>query len=74
MTIRQSCKDDSDPISLLCEEAIVLILESMSSLTQTETLPVRYRLGRVTPSDIIVAANVPPHRNFAMDEYSFRQE
>jgi len=32
MTIRQSVKDDSGPISLLCEDAIVRILENMSVL------------------------------------------
>jgi len=41
MTIQQSCKDDSDPISLLCEEAIGQILESASSLAQTEMVPIR---------------------------------
>ena len=74
MTIQQSCKDDSDPTSLSCEEAIVRILDSMSSLTQTEMVPIRHSLGRVTSFDIIAAANVPPHKNSAMDGYAFRQE
>lgn len=74
MTVQQSCEDDSDPTSLSCEEAIVRILDSMSSLTQTEMVPIRHSLGRVTSFDIIAAANVPPHKNSAMDGYAFRQE
>ena len=73
MIIQQSCKDDSDPTSLSCEEAVVRILESMSSLTQTEMMPIRDSLGRVTSSDVVAAANVPPHKNSAMDGYAFRQ-
>jgi hypothetical protein len=41
MTIQQSCKDDSDPISLLCEEVLGRNLESVSSLARTEMVPIR---------------------------------
>tara|TARA_B110000438_G_scaffold290163_1_gene325572 strand:- start:767 stop:1912 length:1146 start_codon:yes stop_codon:yes gene_type:complete len=37
-------------------------------------VPIRHSLGRVTSFDIIAAANVPPHKNSAMDGYAFRQE
>jgi len=44
VTIQQSCKDDFDPISLLCEEIIGRILESVSSLARTEMMPIRQTL------------------------------
>ena len=74
MTIQQSCKDDSDPISLLCEEIIGRILESVSSLARTEMMPIRQTLQQVTFYDIIVAANVPPQKKFIMNGCAFRQE
>jgi molybdopterin molybdotransferase len=65
-----SCMDDFDPESLLPDEALAKIFESISAITETESLPIRDALNRVLATDINSEINVPSGRNSAMDGYA----
>ncbi|TDJ70137.1 MAG: molybdopterin molybdotransferase MoeA [Proteobacteria bacterium] len=69
-----SCEDDYDPASLTCDEALERILETVSAVTDTETLAVRDALGRVLAEPVISAIDVPSHTNSAMDGYAVRAD
>ncbi len=69
-----SCDDDYDSDSLTCDQAVARILGAVSSVSETETLPVREALDRVLAKPVISKIDVPSHTNSAMDGYAMRAE
>ncbi len=65
-----SCKDDFDPSSLDADVARQKILENITPVAGTETLPVRETVGRVLAREIVSPINVPSGTNSAMDGYA----
>ncbi len=65
-----SCMDDYDPNSILPDEALKRIFDTISTITETESIPVRETLGRVLATNITSEINVPSGRNSAMDGYA----
>lgn len=69
-----SCDDDYDSTSLTCDEALHRILDAVSPVSGSETLPVREAYGRVLAVPVISTIDVPSHTNSAMDGYAVRAE
>lgn len=69
-----SCMDDFDPNSILPSQALDKIFETLSPITETETLPIRAALYRVLANNIHSEINVPSGRNSAMDGYAVKSE
>ena len=67
-----SCEDELNTGLLTVAEAQARILEAVTALTATETLPLRETLGRVLAEKIVSPINVPSHTNSAMDGYAVR--
>ncbi len=67
-----SCMDDFDPNSITPDVALENIFNSIKSISNTETVPVRDALGRVLANDIKSEINVPSGRNSAMDGYAVK--
>lgn len=67
-----SCMDDFDPASLDATQALQQILNTITSLSDTEQLPIRDTLGRTLAENINSNINVPGHTNSAMDGYAIR--
>jgi molybdopterin molybdotransferase len=67
-----NCDDDYDPTSLTCDEALGRILDAVSAISDTVTLPVREALGRVLAQPVVSPIDVPSHTNSAMDGYAVR--
>lgn len=65
-----SCMDDYDPNSILPDEALRRIFDTISAITETESIPIRETLGRVLATNITSEINVPSGRNSAMDGYA----
>ncbi len=65
-----SCMDDFDPASLDANQALQRILNTISSISETEKSPIRESLGRTLAEDITSNINVPGHTNSAMDGYA----
>ena len=65
-----SCMDDFDPNSITPDVALENIFDSIKSISETESVPVREALGRVLANDIKSEINVPSGRNSAMDGYA----
>ncbi len=65
-----SCMDDYDPNSILPDEALRRIFDTISTITETESIPIRETLGRVLATNITSEINVPSGRNSAMDGYA----
>ncbi|MEJ2115895.1 MAG: molybdopterin molybdenumtransferase MoeA, partial [Gammaproteobacteria bacterium] len=65
-----SCMDDFDPTSMDAKQALQLILNQVSSLTQTIKIPIREALSRTLAEDIFSMIDVPGHTNSAMDGYA----
>tara|TARA_R110002072_G_scaffold97995_2_gene215772 strand:+ start:55659 stop:56927 length:1269 start_codon:yes stop_codon:yes gene_type:complete len=65
-----SCMDDYDPNSILPDEALKRIFNTISATTETESIPIREALGRVLALNITSEINVPSGRNSAMDGYA----
>ena len=65
-----SCMDDFDPASLDADRALQQILNTISSTSESEVLPIRETLGRTLAEDITSKINVPGHTNSAMDGYA----
>ncbi|WP_417820100.1 gephyrin-like molybdotransferase Glp [Terasakiella sp.] len=60
--------DDMMPLP----EARRKISETVKSIAQTTSLPLRQCVGKILAEDIISPRNVPPHDNSAMDGYALR--
>lgn len=69
-----SCMDDFDPNSILPNEALERIFNTISSISETEIIPIRDALGRVLATNITSSINVPSGRNSAMDGYAVNSE
>ena len=54
-----SCMDDYDPNSILPDEALRRIFDTISAITEAESVPIREALSRVLASNIISEINVP---------------
>lgn len=67
-----SCEDEHQPGLLTVAEAQARILDGVTAVTETETLPVRDALGRVLAQDVMSPIDVPSHTNSAMDGYAVR--
>ena len=67
-----SCEDELNTGLLSVAEAQALILEGVTAVTETETLPLRAVLGRVLAQDVTSPIDVPSHTNSAMDGYAVR--
>ncbi len=67
-----SCMDDFDPESLSADAALARVLESVSAVSGTETLPIREALNRVLAEDVKSGIDVPAKANSAMDGYAVR--
>jgi molybdopterin molybdotransferase len=67
-----SCEDELNTGLLTVAEAQARILEGVTPVAATESLPVRDALGRVLAEDIVSPIDVPSHTNSAMDGYAVR--
>jgi molybdopterin molybdotransferase len=67
-----SCKDENQTGLLTVTEAQARILDGVTAVTETETLPVRDALGRVLAQAVTSPIDVPSHTNSAMDGYAIR--
>ena len=65
-----SCMDDFDPESLVPEQALQLIMDSLKPVQETEQFSIREALNRVLAEDIKSTINVPSGTNSAMDGYA----
>jgi len=68
------CEDELNTGLLTVTEAQARILDSVTAVDGTESLPVREALGRVLAVDIVSPIDVPSHTNSAMDGYAVRAE
>ena len=72
LTHNSSCMDDFDPASLDAKQALMKIMDSVSELQETETVPIRDALGRLVAKEVRSKVNVPGHTNSAMDGYAIQ--
>ena len=68
------CEDELNTGLLTVDEARTRILDSVTAVGETESLPVREALGRVLAEDVVSPIDVPSHTNSAMDGYAVRAE
>ena len=59
------------PGLLSFEQALASMLEQITPITETQTLPIEKALNYVLAQNISSPLNVPPHDNSAMDGYAF---
>jgi len=64
--------DELPPGTLTVEEARERILDLVTPVAETRTLPLFETLGHVLAENVVSPVNVPPHRNSAMDGYAVR--
>jgi molybdopterin molybdotransferase len=64
--------DEFDPNALQVEQARNKILESIRPIEETETLPIREALNRVSAAPVKSTIDVPAHTNSAMDGYAIQ--
>ena len=69
-----SCMDDYDPASMDAAIAQQHILNSVTPISEIETVAVRDALHRVVAKEIRSTINVPSNTNSAMDGYAIRSE
>ena len=67
-----NCEDELNTGLLTVAEAQARILDGVTAIAATETLPLRETLGRVLAENIVSPINVPSHTNSAMDGYAIR--
>ena len=72
ITHQPSCEDELNTGLLSVAEAQARILDGVTAVTETETLPVRAALGRVLAQDVSSPIDEPSHTNSAMDGYAVR--
>ncbi|MBD3610239.1 MAG: molybdopterin molybdotransferase MoeA, partial [Gammaproteobacteria bacterium] len=65
-----TCMDDFDPNSLLVEQAVARIGETIQAVDGFESVAIRSALGRTLAADILSPINVPSHTNSSMDGYA----
>ena len=69
-----SCEDELNTGLLTVAEAQARILDGVTAVIATESLPVREALDRVLAEAIVSPIDVPSHTNSAMDGYAVRAE
>ncbi|MGB5259072.1 MAG: molybdopterin molybdotransferase MoeA, partial [Gammaproteobacteria bacterium] len=69
-----SCEDELNIGLLTVAEAQARILEGVTAIHGTETLPIREALDRVLAETVVSPIDVPSHNNSAMDGYAVRAE
>jgi molybdopterin molybdotransferase len=62
----------AEPDALSVDEALRQIAQRVTTITDTERVPLRAALDRVLAEDIISPINVPAYDNSAMDGYALR--
>lgn len=65
-----SCADPSDPESISVALALEQIRRQVTTIKETETLPIRNCLGRINAIEVKSPINVPGHANSAMDGFA----
>lgn len=65
-----SCADPWDVDSISVDQALERIEGNISQLQESETLPIRDCLGRISSEAVISPINVPGHANSAMDGFA----
>ena len=65
-----SCMDDFDPNSLLVEQALARIDDTIKPIAGFEKVAIRSALARTLAEDLLSPINVPSHTNSAMDGYA----
>ncbi len=65
-----SCADPWDADSISVARALVQIESNIAQLHESEALPIRDCLGRVSSEGVISPINVPGHANSAMDGFA----
>ena len=68
------CEDEPNTGQLTVTEAQARILDAVTAIGETESLPLREALDRVLAVDIVSPIDVPSHTNSAMDGYAVRAE
>lgn len=63
---------DFDPAAITIEQAQHVILQTASTVVETEMVAIRQALGRVLRRDVVSIVNNPPNDNSAMDGYALR--
>jgi molybdopterin molybdotransferase len=69
MTISPPCLDGTLPT---VAEALALVAPLLSSVTQSELIPLDRAAGRILARDVIAPTTVPPWPRAAMDGFAFR--
>ena len=69
-TPEPSCADDREPGVLSVRQARRLIMDAVTPLSETETVPLQDAHGRVLAEDLTAAFNIPGHTNAAVDGYA----
>ena len=69
MSTQPNC-DDYDPNSLLMEEALIRIEQTVTPVSGKENVSVTDALARVLAEDVLSPINVPAYTNSAMDGYA----
>lgn len=69
LVVQPNCQDGSDR-ALPLEQAVGRVREAVKPVVGGESLALRNALGRVLSRPVISPADVPPHRNSAMDGYA----
>ena len=64
--------DEFDPDSLSYDNALAIILSTLTTQTKTKTVKLRKSLGRILAEDIKASMDVPNHTNSAMDGYAIK--
>lgn len=62
----------SQPSLMHPDQAIPLLLEQVSPVSDTEVVPLPHALGRVLAEDLASCIDLPPFDNSSMDGYAFR--
>lgn len=65
-----SCADPWDADSISVSQALIQIEAFVSRLAESEALPIRDCLGRISSEAVISPINVPGHANSAMDGFA----
>ena len=70
--VSECCADGHHGPALKLEDALARILEEVTPVSGTETIPLPEALGRVLGADVVSQIDVPAHTNSAMDGYALR--